>query len=63
MSLHGNTDKAQNSAIASAKIAKDITDSTVAEIKTGVGIVLPTSDPAVAGELWANVGIVTVSAG
>lgn len=24
---------------------------------------LPTSDPSVAGELWANTGVVTVSAG
>jgi hypothetical protein len=28
-----------------------------------ISMVLPTSDPAVAGQLWANAGVVTVSAG
>ena len=56
MSLYGNTDKTQNGEI--TKTTAKVTD-----IKAGKGIVLPTSDPAVAGQLWANVGIVTVSAG
>ena len=56
MSLYGNTDKTQNSEITKATAA-------VAAIATGKGIVLPTADPAVAGELWSNVGVVTVSAG
>ena len=58
MSLYGNPDKVQNSAIASAKKA----DSAV--MKTdGSGTALPTADPAIAGALWSNAGIVTVSAG
>ena len=56
MSLYGNQDKTQNSEITK-------TTAEVAMIKTGYGITLPTSDPAVAGALWANVGVVTVSAG
>lgn len=35
----------------------------VANIQAGIGIVLPTSDPSVAGQLWSNSGVVTVSAG
>ena len=62
MSLYGNTDKAQNSAIANAKAVAAAEESIT--LKTdGSGAALPTSDPAVAGALWANVGVVTVSAG
>lgn len=32
-------------------------------ILAGEGITLPTSDPSVAGSLWSNSGVVTVSAG
>lgn len=35
----------------------------ITNIKAGLGITLPTSDPSVAGVLWANSGVVTVSAG
>lgn len=44
------------SAISDAQ--SDITD-----IKAGKGITLPTSDPGVAGELWAESGTVKVSSG
>ncbi len=32
-------------------------------LQQGVGAVYPTSDPSVAGEVWANSGVLTVSAG
>lgn len=32
-------------------------------LSVGVGFTLPTSDPGVAGQLWSNSGVVTVSAG
>ena len=35
----------------------------ITSIQSGKGITLPTSDPAVSGELWSNSGIVTVSSG
>jgi len=35
----------------------------ITAIMAGHSIVLPTSDPGVAGQLWANTLIVTVSAG
>lgn len=41
---------------------KTIADAVIA-IQAGTGIVLPTSDPGVAGQLWADSLIVTVSAG
>ena len=76
MGLYGNPDKAQNSAIASAK--ND--DSTLASIASanaaaiiaisenvimldGGGTAIPTSDPGVAGEVWANSNVLTISAG
>ena len=63
MSLYGNKDKVQDSQLARQKDAQSSTDSTVAGLQTGVGFTLPTSDPAVAGQLWSNAGVVTVSAG
>ena len=76
MSLYGNKDKEQNSAIASAKesVATATTTATAldgtvtalaANVVTldGTGTTIPTSDPAVAGEIWANSGVLTVSAG
>lgn len=70
MSLYGNKDKNQDSAIAIVKETADstattatATAATVATLQTGVGFTLPTSDPAVAGELWSDAGVVTVSAG
>lgn len=48
----------------------DATNITPAGVSTGaltatgpIVMTLPTSDPAVAGQLWSNVGVVTVSAG
>lgn len=38
-----------------------INDLTVADVVIFSG--LPTSDPAVAGQLWSNAGVLTVSAG
>jgi len=35
----------------------------VYNLSVGVGMTLPTSDPSVAGQLWNNSGVVTVSAG
>lgn len=35
----------------------------ITNIKAGLGITLPTSDPSVAGALWSDSGVVTVSAG
>lgn len=35
----------------------------IALLQTGVGITLPTSEPAAIGSLWANSKIVTVSDG
>lgn len=35
----------------------------ITNIKAGKGITLPTSDPGVAGELWADTLVVKVSAG
>ena len=35
----------------------------ITNIQAGKGITLPTSDPAVAGELWNDSGTVKVSAG
>ncbi len=32
-------------------------------VQNGKNITLPESDPSVAGELWSNSGVVTVSAG
>lgn len=41
--------------------ATSITDLTASGIVKFTG--LPTSDPAVAGQLWSNAGVLTVSAG
>lgn len=41
--------------------ATSINDLTVADVVIFSG--LPTSDPAVAGQLWSNAGVLTVSAG
>ena len=38
-------------------------EATIADLLTGVGITLPTSEPETAGELWANSKVVTVSDG
>lgn len=35
----------------------------ILQIATGGAIILPTSDPAVAGALWNNNGTITISAG
>jgi hypothetical protein len=41
--------------------ATTVNDLTVADVVIFSG--LPTSDPAVAGQLWSNAGVLTVSAG
>lgn len=41
--------------------ATTVNDLTVADVVIFSG--LPTSDPAVAGQLWSNLGVLTVSAG
>lgn len=38
-------------------------EATTTGFATGVGITLPTEDPLLDGTLWADTGIVTVSAG
>jgi len=62
MSLYGNRDKVQDSAI--SKVKEDVATLDSSTIKSdGTGAALPTSDPSVAGVLWSNSGIVTVSSG
>ena len=69
MSLYGNQEKKQNSSIASVKkiaesTAMAVVMADILKLNTdGSNAALPTSDPASAGALWSNAGIVTVSAG
>lgn len=46
-------------------VDKDVASvtATVTSLQGGIGFTLPTADPHVAGHLWANSGVVTVSAG
>lgn len=49
--------------LAIAEAAVTALQATVAGLITGVGITLPTTEPATAGELWSNTLVVTVSDG
>ena len=68
MSLYGNPYKAQNSAIASSRQSENTANAAITILAIdklnidGANATLPTADTAVAGALWSNSGIVTVSA-
>ena len=48
--------------LALARLVDELYDRLEA-LEAGTSLVLPEADPLVAGALWSNVGIVTVSAG